>query len=446
MAASVTIDSYNSTTGCIAFTVTGTPLPGSISVEQSIDGGLTWSSEIADGLDSPFCGYLITVPTLFRLRLNPYGTLSNVFDASTITSIVTPIESIEDITFVNSPVHVLLEKNGILKATLRIWIWRGNQEDIPVNPNYVFKKDRVSIEDNYINIEISKQIKSFIVGKNNEPNFAYNEIGLAAITGQGVFYQVQADLEDATTVERRNFRTSFATLGYRYNNESNTPLPTLWQDERIHDYFKQTFEFTQPTSSATSSNIILKTPLTSTLLRESLNPYLIVYLDKDGLYQLFTPNSKVVVSEKITRTNNNVSHRKPSTINTSYVHSKNVASLDSLASYTIETGVLNESMTEVVRQIVYSPKVYLIRFKGDYQENTTIGITIDNTFVTIDDTTITIDSETIDSEYLGFFKTHEQIPVIVKDTDFELLNRVNNKNKIDYKITFEETNNKILDL
>ena len=443
MAVSVVLNSYNSTTGCLDFTITGTPTPVAVTVQKSIDGGLTWINDTGV-ITSPRCGYIVTVPTIFRIRLENGGELSNELSSEPAT--ITPIQSIEDISFVNSPIHIRLEQLGITKATLRLWLWRGDLNQALGSPNYVFKKDRVSAEDNYINIEISEQIKAFIIGKNNEPNFAYNELGLAAVSGQGVFWQIQADVETATTIEQRNFRTSFATLGYRYNNEETFTLPSLWQDERIHDYFKQSFDFSQALEDATSSNIILKTPLTSTLLRESLNPYLIVYLDKDGLYQMFTPNSKVQVIETIKRVNNNISHRDPSRVNTSYVHSKNVADIDSTATYTIETGVLTEEMVEVVRQIVYSPKVYLIRFKGDFQETSTIGITIDNTFVTIDDTTITIDSETIESEYLGFFKSHEQIPVILKDTDFERKNRVNDKNKIDYKLVFESTTNTILDI
>ena len=438
--ASVTIDNYNPISGCIDFTIVGSPTL--VILDRSTNNFLTYTSDLTLTLVSPVCGKYFEANEQFRLRLFPGQEVSNVIETE---SGVTPIESIEDLSFVNSPIHIRLEKTGITKATLKLWLWRGALDITLGASNYVFKKDRVSADDNYINIEISEQIKAFIIGRNNEPNFAYNELGLAAVSGQGVFWQVQADIETDTEIEQRNFRTSFATLGYRYNNEETFELPTLWHDERIHDYFKQSFDFTQPLETATSSNIILQEPLTSPLIRESLNPYLIAYLDKDGLYQLFTPNSKVQVVETIKRVNNNISHRDPSRVNTSYVHSKNVADIDSTATYTLETGVLTEEMVEVIRQIVYSPKVYLIRFKGDFQDTSTIGLTLDNTFVTIDET-ITIDSTTIENEYVGFFKSHEQIPVILKDTDFERKNRVNDKNKIDFKLVFEETNNKILDI
>lgn len=440
MAVSVTLDSYNATTGCLFFTITGTPIPVAVTVQKSINGGLTWIDSTGN-ITSPRCGFLVTVPTLFRIKLQNGGELSNILSSENNGIIRTPIEDISDISFCNSPIHIRLQKNGIKKATVRLWIWNGLLNKPLTNPTYIFKKDVVSSDDNYININISEQIKTAL-----NPNFAYNELGLPAIANQGVFWQVEADVETDTTIERRNFRTSFATLGYHYDNDEIPTIPELWCDPRIHDYIKQSFNFTQPLETASSSNVISVNPFTPTLLRESLNPYLIVYIDKNGLFQFFTPNSKVFEIEKSERNNNNIGHRDPSRVNTSYQHSKILTSLDVTKTYQVETGVLSEEMVEVVRQIVYSPKVYLVRFKGDLQTTTTIGLTIDNTFVTIDDTDITIDSTTIENEYLQYFKGFEQIPVIVTNTDFEIMNRVNNKNKIDFKITFESTNNKIKDI
>ncbi len=115
-------------------------------------------------------------------------------------------------------------------------------------------------------------------------------------------------------------------------------------------------------------------------------------------------------------------------------------------SYSINTGALSEDMNSTIEQIIYSPKIYLIKFKGDRQTTNTIGITIDNTYITVDDTTITIDSATVTQNGNGFFKTHQQIPVTVTDTDFGRKTRMNDKNAIDYTINFEETTSKILNV
>ena len=87
-----------------------------------------------------------------------------------------------------------------------------------------------------------------------------------------------------------------------------------------------------------------------------------------------------------------------------------------------------------------------IGLKRDLQTGETIGLTIDTTEVTIDDTNITIDSITIGDEYTGKFKTHQQIPVIVTDSDFTRKTRINDKVEIDYNIKLDETNNKLLDI
>jgi hypothetical protein len=114
--------------------------------------------------------------------------------------------------------------------------------------------------------------------------------------------------------------------------------------------------------------------------------------------------------------------------------------------YVINTGSLTESMVNQVEQIIYSPKVYLILFSGDVQAVTTVGITIDSTFVTIDDTNITIDSATITEEMLGMLKSFKQIPVVPLDKTFVRKTRLNDKNEINYNLKFGETTNKILDI
>jgi hypothetical protein len=103
-------------------------------------------------------------------------------------------------------------------------------------------------------------------------------------------------------------------------------------------------------------------------------------------------------------------------------------------------------MTAIVEELIYSPKIYLIRFKGDLELVTTVGITIDSTLITIDNEIITIDNQTITAEYIGSFKTHQQIPVIITDEDFTRKTRLNDKISIDYNLNFEETNNKILNI
>jgi hypothetical protein len=374
----------------------------------------------------------------------------------------TLINTQEQITFCSSPVHLRLQNasqdNSIQKVTVYLWIWSGAQTKTLGSPNHILVKEKISASDNYINFEISDLLKSYI-----NPLFVYNEASMPTYVGQGVFWQIVTDIESEADIVRNNYNTSFATLGYRWNYEqsylgnngtsegrSNGYLGTIqrWYNTRIHDYYTQFFVLSNSVETATTQNMISQSYsfITNEFEKCVKDSCLIVYLDKRGLFEMFTPIGKITVSDKIESQTNNRVFRDPSTVDNSFQHSKLKDNLDVTQSYVINTGKLRETMVGIVEEIIYSPKVYLITFKGDLQTGETIGLTIDTTEVTIDDTNITIDSITIGDEYTGKFKTHQQIPVIVTDSDFTRKTRINDKVEIDYNIKLEETNNKLLDI
>lgn len=377
----------------------------------------------------------------------------------------TDIANDTDITYCNSPVHLrltnALQDSSIEYAYVYVWIWNGAQNKTLAAPNHTLYKAKVSASDTYLNFEISELIKSFLISPSNapntnQPNFSYNQFENPAITGQGVFWQIQADITSAGVTTRFNYRTSFATLGYRWANEQTAndfytvDIPSLdrWYNPKIHNYITQDFDLTTTVATATTGNLITVNDVTppSQWSRVSRDPYLIVYLNRIGLWEMFTPHGKVSKAAKIDKTTNNVNYRDPSRIDNSYTHSKLNDNLDITETYTINTGSLTEDMVNQVEQIVYSPKVYIVRFVGDVNITTTVGLTIDNTFITIDDLNTTIDGLSVTSELLAKYKTHEQIPVILTDTDFTIKNRVNDKNEIHYNLKFEATTNKINDI
>ena len=384
----------------------------------------------------------------------------------------TPIAKAEQIYFCLSPIHLrlqnALEDSTIQSATVYFWVWNGDQNKTLNQPNRTLYKKKISASDTYINFEVASYIEAFLKTPDNarntdQPNFGFNVFSEAAITGQGVFWQVVADItSDAGTV-RYNFPTNFSTLGYRWNYEQNalgnnglspngstgflTPVDK-WYSPKISQYFNQTFNLTNTVAAATSANMITRTPITppEEWERCALDACLIVYINKLGLWDIFTPHGKIMASSSIDSKEQSRAYRDPSQGDNTYQHSKIRASLNVSQMWTINTGSLTEDMINDVEQIIYSPKVYLIKFNGAIQTTTTVGITIDSTLVSIDNTNITIDSDTISSEFLGSYKDFEQIPVIVKDSDFTRKNRVNDKNDINYNIKFEETNNKILNI
>jgi hypothetical protein len=382
------------------------------------------------------------------------------------------ISTEEQFSFCSSPIHLRLQNTGgdetLASAFVYLWIWNGAQNAALGSPNIVLSKSKVSASDKYINLQIADFIRSFLEApanapNTNQPNFVYNELTEPAITGQGVFWQIQADITSTAGTVRVNYPTRFATLGYRWRDEQSllgsnglTPggstgffkVSEKWYNPKIHNYFSQVFDLTKTVATATTANMITRTPVTPPAAWErcSRDPSLIVYLNKLGLWEQFTPHGKISVSSKIDSQVSNKLFRDPSIIDNTFTHSKLRRNLDVTQSYTINTGSLTENMITKIEEIIYSPKVYLILFNGDVQETPTLGITIDSTFITIDDTNITIDSTVAPAELIGSLKTFDQIPVIITDSDFQRKTRINDKNEINYNLKMEETANKLLDI
>jgi hypothetical protein len=377
----------------------------------------------------------------------------------------TIINTPEQISFANSPININLEQAGILSAYVYLYIWNGALNQTLTTPTVTFYKSKVSANDTYIHFEISDYIRSFLVAPPNalntsQPNFVYNELSNPTITGQGCFWQIVADVTTSLGTTQYNYTSNFATLGYKWNYEQNLFNPinidkggslgfsntyNKYYNPRIHNYIEQAFNLSNTLEDATSENMITVTDVVppTAYLRCSQENYLIVYLNKVGLFEMFTPHGKVSVTSKIESETTNRSFRNPAYVDNSFMHSevRNITSV--VQSYAINTGLLRPEMVAQVEEIIYSPKVYIIEFKGDLNLTTTEGITIDNTYITIDDLNTTIDGLSVTDEYLAFFKSHRQTPVTVTNSDFERKVRLNNRNAIDFTINFKETNSKI---
>lgn len=364
--------------------------------------------------------------------------------------------------------------NKIQSVTHYLWIWNGAQNAVLGDANQVIKKELVSRSDEYINVNIADLVNSYLVSPENAPNtnqpqFAWNTYSAPAQTGQGVFYQIISDIleEDtdgniiATTLINP---TQFATLGYRWNYEQNgasnnglTPYKSdpfkrtvkKFYNIAINNYFNNSFVLGQSVDTCTSATMVGQTkvnpPANQTICTQ--DNYLIVFLNKLGLWDSLTPYGKVIISSKVDTTNSFRMFRDPLNINNSHTHSTLRDSINVKQSYSINTGRIDETATQVIEDMVYSPKVYLIRFSGDIVKEEVTGITVDNTFITVDDTNITVDNSTVGGDSIGFLSTFQQIPVIITNPE-ELINktRLNNRIDIDYTIKFDETNNKILDI
>jgi hypothetical protein len=388
----------------------------------------------------------------------------------------TIIDSSDKIKFCNSPIHIRQQAitlgNQIKSVTHFIWIWNTNQNKVLGDSTYTIKKELVSETDTYISVNIGDLIKSWLVSpenarNTNQPQFAWNPYSLPAQTGQGVFYQLISEVLEQVPVTNNIIKqtivspTYFATLGYRWNYEQNssstngtTPYKsdpfgkTILRkyNQSIDNYFLNSFNLGQSISACTSGNMIVQTKVTPPANQKYCNQdnYLIVFLNKLGLWDNLTPFGKTIISTKIDTSVSNRMFRDPSYIDNSQVHSSLRDNINIKQTYTINTGHIDETAIQLVEELIYSPKVYLIRFNGDKLTQTISGLTVDNTYVTVDNTNITVDNQTVTSQSIGYFTTFQQIPVVVTGEDFTKKTRLNDKINIEYTIRFDETNNKIL--
>lgn len=362
----------------------------------------------------------------------------------------TAIDTMDKITFVNSPVHLRYQNNDIELVNVYLWVWDGSLNKELNNPNITLTKNKVSELDNYISFEISEYIKAYL----DKVNFAYNEATPPVTVGNGVFWQVIIDLTANGETNRITFDTKFATLGYKWNYEQtknyNSTENNLnrWFNPKVPFYIEQSFNLYNDVLTATTSNTIntYVIYLESGLIRCSRESCLVVYLNKLGLWDIFTPHGKILIETDIESEEQNKLFRDNSRIDNSYTHSKTKLQLDVNQKYTINSGSLREDMVYQIEEIIYSPKIYLILFDGTIQDTEIQGLTIDNTFVTIDNTNITIDSATVTDEMIGLLKGFRQVPVISEDNSFIKKTRINDKNEINYTLKFKETNSKILDI
>jgi len=376
-----------------------------------------------------------------------------------MTPILTNIDSKAKIFLAQSPIHFNFQNEAtdasIQNVTVEAYLWRGNQIDVPTAPSLVFNNiPKISPDDNYIAIEISNEVRAFITSSNlnkNNPQWAYNTTGVPTTSGEGVYFHIvyKVDLES-----EKQLGTFFATTGYRYNFEQKGGGYTTFEDgETFRKYaFGINYDFSAinlTTTVATGStqtmvNQVVVNP--STRMSQTGVKSLIAYINRLGLWDTFTPFGKFTESIETKRDEYSNSFRDPLNVNAQIQHLKQVGAPKGNRKFSVNTGLLDEKNNYQIREIIQSPKVYLVIFSDDTFTFPQIGITIDSTVATIDDTGITIDSDTVTMDNIGFYSKFVQIPVKNGTTNFLKKTQLNDKSSISYTLEFEEVNNFINDI
>ena len=377
--------------------------------------------------------------------------------------ILTNIDSKAKIHLAGSPIHFNIQNEAqdasIQSVTIEVYIWRGFQTaDLPATPSLRFVDiPKISPGDNYIQISLHNEIKAFITSSNlnkNNPQWAYNTTTDASTTGEGCYFHI---VYKVGTESDKQLGTYFATTGYRYNFEQKGGGYTSYTDSESARYYANAinytaYDFNLATVAATSfsgtgtNGVIWRNSLTPTRRTQTGVKCIIAYVNRLGLWDVFTPFGKVIETIETKRDEYSSTFRDPLNVNAQIQHLKQTGAPKGLRKYSINTGLIDENNNYQIREMLASPKLYLVIFNEDTFTAASIGITIDSTTTTIDDTTITVDSDTVTAGNVGFYSSFVQIPVTNKTNSFLKKTRLNDKSSISYTIELEGTNNFINDI
>jgi len=382
------------------------------------------------------------------------------------------ITDLSQIAFCNSPVVIRIDlltdfpayvpSNINTRIRLQLTTFEIDDSLAEVNSHvYTLDKARVSNDDKYVSFEIQDYLKNDLVRKENLNNvdfpvLLYHNTSLPYVQGMCLFYRYSYYAYDETTsVAAINVTDKVATLGYRWRNEQNPfygqfvgnangfnvqETPIKKYAELIPYYAKQDFVFG---INRTSNNFIVTTQVIPTETICVKEPLLIKFLDRNGLFQDITTTGKIVINDETKRQESAKVFRDSAMINTESTHFKNTAIEEVFQTYTVNTGVLDQSMNALIEELIYSSKIYIVRFFGDKFTTAQVGITVDNDIITVDNETITVDSDTITVGDVGYYSTYLQVPVTCVDSDFVKRTLINDKRDISYTLKFKETASKI---
>lgn len=382
------------------------------------------------------------------------------------------ISDISQVAFCNSPVVVRIDLLNDFPAyvppeintRVRLQLVTFDIDDSLAETNvhtYVLDKARVSSDDKYVSFEVQDYLKNDLIRKDNLKNvdfpvLLYHNTSLPTVQGMCLFYRYSYYAYDETTsVPAINVTNKVATLGYRWRNEQNpfygsfvgnangfniAQNPVKKYAEYIPYYASQSFAFG---TNRTSNNFVVTSKVVPSAVVCVKEPLLLIYLDRQGLFQYVTTTGKIVINDETKRQESKKTHRDSAMINTESTHSENISIEEVYQTYTVNTGVLDESMNALIEELIYSPKIYLIRFYGQRWTVEQQGITVDNDIITADNETITVDSDTITLADVGYYSTYLQVPVKCTDSDFVRKTVINDKRDISYTLKFKETASKI---
>lgn len=340
------------------------------------------------------------------------------------------VEESSNVIMLNSPFYANLTSGSIFThIRLKLWVWTGDLTspfDNQDEPNVILYKQKVNPTDTFIQFEIADYVKDLF-----NPVFIYSNTGLPIVSDTVVFFKYEYDiinnpnnLDEITVSATLSSPTYLGTQGWLWDYESGV---NSWNENNGSFGFYQTtlpnksynpkIKYSTHTYNLIADNTDDSVEVTAFTIpvEQEVCPkegWLIVYINKEGRWDYFTPTGKSVVSSSVKKEKYTKTYRNPLNFVNSRDHQVKQFNTEVSTTIVLNTGSIPEASGQYIEEILYSPVVYLIEFKP---------------LVNLS----------------GFYNNWITRPVIVTDSDFEKKTRINNKGKINYNIKFETTTNKV---
>ena len=336
----------------------------------------------------------------------------------------------------NSPIHIFA--SGLAgqetHSKINLWIWNGtyNSQNL-LDPSVVlFKKNYDGIpnqvgESPATNAlyEVSEYIKSFIK----------NGLDMNPITGtlstanyvNAVYYKYEelgyiigdnpsTVPDDSKSTYIKSSPLYIAHSGYQFDYESTLytnqemlsyGFPVTYNNAFLAKrnyvtdlkYFTGQYVYPSAISSPTPQDYISYLPFVPVNTQCVKEKMYIKFINKSGLYELFTPVGKITVNNTIQRDSYERTYYNVSMFHTNKQHLVSQYNINSKQNWSVNTGNITEESSQKVEELLYSPEVKLFTFDKN------------NNYV----------------EY----------PVVVSDTNFTRKTKINDKAVINYIIIFQ---------
>ena len=302
---------------------------------------------------------------------------------------IQPITSATNIVGALSPYYVIAKDTTIQwdSIELRLWVWQGEVEDIPVQPTSILKKSKLMPTDKSVEFELSDFFLDEIEPKFNPFNFE-EVFGVSA-----TFFYYEVDYlntsgSTSTLLKTVKSPLKLATLGWRYSYELNTDesqyvnggyMANGWYLSQFSDnnqFYKNSVEYSDKMANylfsfkknfpiSNSNEAFLITPFEPSIEKIACtkDSYGIAFINKTGVWDTlpFTGKTQEVIST--TSDTYNRGYRSNFNYNPQYESAKVEINKTEITTFTFNTGHISEQLSAYYEEVLYSPRLIVVDYE-----------------------------------------------------------------------------------